>query len=77
MMISLTSAQQYGNTDDWKLAQEGAGNFKEERYELKRKLYRAVANVNILEGIRFYVSFACSLHLVNSNSWKDLQRLFL
>ena len=31
-----------------------------DRYELKRKLYRAVANVNILEGIRFYVSFACS-----------------
>ena len=29
-------------------------------YELKRKLFRAVANVNILEGIRFYVSFACS-----------------
>ena len=28
--------------------------------DLKRKLYRAVANVNILEGIRFYVSFACS-----------------
>ena len=26
-------------------------------YELKRKLYRAVVNVNILEGIRFYVSF--------------------
>ena len=29
-------------------------------HELKRKLYRAIANVNILEGIRFYVSFACS-----------------
>ena len=28
--------------------------------DIKRKLYRAVANVNILEGIRFYVSFACS-----------------
>jgi len=28
--------------------------------EVKRKLYLAVANVNILEGIRFYVSFACS-----------------
>ena len=28
--------------------------------ELKRKLYRAIVNVNILEGIRFYVSFACS-----------------
>ena len=28
--------------------------------DLKRSLYRAVMNVNILEGIRFYVSFACS-----------------
>ena len=28
--------------------------------DLKTHLYRAVANVNILEGIRFYVSFACS-----------------
>ena len=28
--------------------------------DLKRQLYRAIANVNILEGIRFYVSFACS-----------------
>ena len=28
--------------------------------DLKRNLYKAVANVNILEGIRFYVSFACS-----------------
>ena len=31
-----------------------------DRRELKRKLYRAMANVNVLEGIRFYVSFACS-----------------
>ena len=28
--------------------------------DLKKHLYRAVTNVNILEGIRFYVSFACS-----------------
>ena len=28
--------------------------------ELKRKLWRAMINVNILEGVRFYVSFACS-----------------
>ena len=56
----IRSAQQYGNTDEWLHAQEGAGYFKQNRYELKRKLYRAVANVNILEGIRFYVSFACS-----------------
>ena len=31
-----------------------------ELHDIKRKLYRAVANVYILEGIRFYVSFACS-----------------
>jgi ribonucleoside-diphosphate reductase beta chain len=56
----IQAAQQYGNSNDWILAQEGAGSFREQRYELKRKLYRAIANVNILEGIRFYVSFACS-----------------
>ena len=56
----INSAQQYGSSNLWVHAQEGAGTAKDERYELKRKLYRAVANVNILEGIRFYVSFACS-----------------
>ena len=56
----IQAAQQYGNTSDWKMAQEGAGYFREGRRELKRQLYRAVMNVNILEGIRFYVSFACS-----------------
>lgn len=29
-------------------------------YELKKRLWLAVASVNVLEGIRFYVSFACS-----------------
>ena len=33
---------------------------KDNMKELKRKLWRAIVNVNILEGIRFYVSFACS-----------------
>ena len=56
----INAAQMYGTSNDWKHAQEGAGYFKENRKELKRKLYRAIANVNILEGIRFYVSFACS-----------------
>ncbi len=28
--------------------------------ELKKKLYLALVSVNILEGVRFYVSFACS-----------------
>jgi len=56
----INSAQQYGTSMEWIHAQEGAGTFRENRYELKRKLFRAVANVNVLEGIRFYVSFACS-----------------
>jgi len=30
------------------------------RRELKRRLWLALASVNVLEGIRFYVSFACS-----------------
>ena len=56
----IRSAQEYGNSTTWQFAQEGVATAREDRYELKRKLYRAVANVNILEGIRFYVSFACS-----------------
>jgi ribonucleotide reductase beta subunit family protein with ferritin-like domain len=56
----VNAAQMYGTSNDWKFAQEGVPNAQETLYELKRKLYRAVANVNILEGIRFYVSFACS-----------------
>ena len=31
-----------------------------DEYELKKKLWLALASVNVLEGIRFYVSFACS-----------------
>lgn len=30
------------------------------KYELKKRLWLAINSVNILEGIRFYVSFACS-----------------
>ena len=56
----INSAQQYGTSNAWLYAQENAGYAREDRIELKRKLYRAIANVNILEGIRFYVSFACS-----------------
>ena len=56
----INSAHNYDSSNLWVHAQEGAGSSRSERIELKRKLYRAVANVNILEGIRFYVSFACS-----------------
>lgn len=56
----INSAHHYDNGSTWKFAQEGVPSAKEDRYELKRKLFRAMMNVNILEGIRFYVSFACS-----------------
>ena len=56
----IESAHQYDGSTMWQLATEGHPSGQFERVELKRKLYRAVANVNILEGIRFYVSFACS-----------------
>ena len=35
-------------------------NITVDRYELKKKLWLAINSVNALEGIRFYVSFACS-----------------
>jgi ribonucleoside-diphosphate reductase beta chain len=41
---------------DWKDSPSAQWEIK----DLKRKLYRAMVNVNILEGIRFYVSFACT-----------------
>ncbi len=56
----VKAAQQYGNSNDWQHVLEQVPTAQANLYDLKTKLYRAVANVNILEGIRFYVSFACS-----------------
>ena len=56
----VNHAHQYDQSNWWREDWKGSYNSDFERKELKRKLYRAVANVNILEGIRFYVSFACS-----------------
>jgi ribonucleoside-diphosphate reductase beta chain len=56
----IQSAQGYGASNAWIHNLEGVSYAKETINDVKRKLYRAVANVNILEGIRFYVSFACS-----------------
>jgi len=56
----INAAQQWGSGNQWEHVLEQVPAAKEERIELKRKLYRAIMNVNILEGIRFYVSFACS-----------------
>lgn len=56
----ITAAQNYGSSDQWMFQLENVPLAKDTLNDVKRKLYRAIANVNILEGIRFYVSFACS-----------------
>ena len=56
----INHAHEYDNCQMWNLAKDGHPTGTYDRRELKKKLFRAVANVNILEGIRFYVSFACS-----------------
>ena len=56
----INHAHDYDSGNIWRMAAEGHPSGAYERKELKRKLYRAILNVNILEGIRFYVSFACS-----------------
>jgi len=56
----INYAQEYGQSSAWKDDMRSHPNSEWTVKDLKRHLYRAVANVNILEGIRFYVSFACS-----------------
>ncbi len=56
----INTAQDWGASNNWKDDWRDHINAQWTRKDLKRSLYRAVANVNILEGIRFYVSFACS-----------------
>ncbi|QJC32241.1 ribonucleotide-diphosphate reductase subunit beta [Enterobacteriaceae endosymbiont of Donacia versicolorea] len=52
-------------TNYWHLFGEGVFKFNKKKivinlYNLKKKLYLCLMNINILEAIRFYVSFACS-----------------
>jgi len=56
----INGAHEFDQSNMWKDGWRGSYVSETTIYELKRKLFRAVANVNILEGIRFYVSFACS-----------------
>ena len=58
----INEAQQWGQSSLWTDMDKSLDTSLPvlEMKEIKRKLYRAVTNVNILEGIRFYVSFACS-----------------
>ena len=56
----INYAHEYDQSNSWKPDWKEHPNSEWTRRDLKRYLYKAVANVNILEGIRFYVSFACS-----------------
>ena len=56
----IKQAQEWGSGCMWRPDAVGSPSSKWCLKDLKRSLYRAIANVNILEGIRFYVSFACS-----------------
>ena len=56
----INVAQEYGQSNLWKEDWRDSPTSQWTLNDVKRKLYRAVANVYILEGIRFYVSFACS-----------------
>jgi len=49
----------------WELLGEGTHTVNGKKvtvdmYELKKKLWMALNSINVLEGVRFYVSFACS-----------------
>jgi len=56
----IDAAADWAQSTMWEQEWKGSPSRDWTLKDLKRKLYRAVANVNILEGIRFYVSFACS-----------------
>ena len=56
----IRDAQSWGTGCMWTPEAKGSPSSQWCMKDLKRKLYRAIMNVNILEGIRFYVSFACS-----------------
>ena len=53
-------AGMYANSNMWQPSARSSPSFIWTIKDLKRHLYKAILNVNILEGIRFYVSFACS-----------------
>ena len=56
----INYAHEYDQSNQWKPDWKEHPNAQWTLKELKRHLYRSVVNVNILEGIRFYVSFACT-----------------
>jgi ribonucleoside-diphosphate reductase beta chain len=51
--------ENYDKLIEYNLLRE-QGSKKYDEYEHKRRIYKCLMSVNILEGVRFYVSFACS-----------------
>ena len=56
----INAAHQFDTGNMWQADWKDSPTAQWEIKDLKRKLYLAMVNVNILEGIRFYVSFACT-----------------
>lgn len=62
-LITLSQWYQLLGEGTFHVAQKGMEEGIEvtiDLYDLKKKLYLTLMSVNILEGVRFYVSFACS-----------------
>ena len=70
----LQAANEYGSGRMWEHQLEGVPLAQDELYELKRKLYRAVANVYILEGLDSTSRLLALSPLANLNYWRDLLR---
>lgn len=59
-IVSLFGYYNDGGIDDSAAAGFAALNTYPTEYEHKKLLWKCMMSVNILEGVRFYVSFACS-----------------
>ena len=55
--------------DDWFHRKQG------NMYDVKKKLFLAMMNVNILEGLRFYVSFACTFSFAESKNMEGSAKI--
>ena len=72
----INHAHEWGHGNNWRPDWKGSPSAEWCLKDLKRKLYKAVANVNILEGIRFYVSFACSFAFGELKLMEGVQKSF-
>ena len=55
--------------DNWTYHKKGSMR------DVKKKLYLAMMNVNILEGLRFYVSFACTFSFAESKNMEGSAKI--